>query len=974
LANRMKLVSLFAVLAIAVALFALTSGNGIKNADADIVPGEYSLEAETGGVPVTGPFQTTVAIGGSVTVRLRNDHPAPAAPCSGAAGEFGCYQAVQFRLNYDDTILSTSLAAIAKDPAAPAACTSESISPGPGAFVLTGCLSLGGADIDYSGNMFNVTMTCIAPGPSPISLEPKTTSPGTFVNDSAADQPDHLHINDNNAGAQEPNAGVIACVNVADIVAQKALTSPPTVAGGPVQYTVTATNTGPATWVGPVVADDLPDNVNTAGCSPAPPALCANVSIDVNGDSTVDIPNALGCLFIPAISPNPFGLPAPDPVLKAIACPGALNGPTAVIAVGGKMILVANVTSDPDDCNDTYNDVGIGTADSPTAPLFGIPGTNLDPDFLDGIDGTEDNFAPLTHVVGDCPVTVVKTGPSSATVGDTGHTFTLTVSNAGPSQATGVVTTDVVDPGFDVTAVSAGCVEAPANTVTCASGTIAAGGNVVHTITFDTPTAGFFCNEGGATWVRGNGTQSDLDDVGTTTSNEVCFTVLPPYNGIVKAIDLNGDTDTDDPGEAPAAGEDTIEVNLWLCADQSTDGIDNNGDSTVDNEPNTCGDEFVIEEQLYTPADCDSRNDDDDLDGKAVSNSPTIHADEDGVDNDGDTVVDEDGEQAPVNADGIDNDGDTIVDEITEGDDGIDDDGDTAVDEPGEDMTPEVANPDFNVLCPLPTLQDYVDGNVDKDGGELPEGIGAFEFQLKFDHKIFDITIDPSNHATDGIDNDHDGSIDEADEDWANGRDVNCTMTIISENDIRFGCVTTGTTPGHAQLSGTVGALITVSPEADLPFRIRPGKDNGVVRRLLDENCEIADVLGGPLTALQDIIDGIDNDGDTIVDEPNENLQANVGLTPDCTDIDITVRRLEGDLDMDCDVQVTDAQRIAFRYGGFFGQLLYDTFYDLEPFTTPDFDIDIKDLQFVFGRIGSTCDEPIPNSQEPQSANGVGQP
>ena len=76
----------------------------------------------------------------------------------------------------------------------------------------------------------------------------------------------------------------------------------------------------------------------------------------------------------------------------------------------------------------------------------------------------------------------------------------------------------------------------------------------------------------------------------------------------------------------------------------------------------------------------------------------------------------------------------------------------------------------------------------------------------------------------------------------------------------------------------------------------------------------------------------------------------------------------------DCDVSITDAQRIAFRYGSFFGQLLYDTFYDMEPFVTPDFDIDIKDLQFVFGRIGSTCDDPIPNNQEPLPANGVGQP
>jgi len=38
--------------------------------------------------------------------------------------------------------------------------------------------------------------------------------------------------------------------------------------------------------------------------------------------------------------------------------------------------------------------------------------------------------------------------------------------------------------------------------------------------------------------------------------------------------------------------------------------------------------------------------------------------------------------------------------------------------------------------------------------------------------------------------------------------------------------------------------------------------------------------------------------------------------------------------------------------------------YDLEPNTTSgDGDIDIKDLQFVFGRNYSTCENPIPNDQ-----------
>ena len=348
------------------------------------------------------------------------------------------------------------------------------------------------------------------------------------------------------------------------------------------------------------------------------------------------------------------------------------------------------------------------------------------------------------------------------------------------------------------------------------------------------------------------------------------------YNGLVKSVD----------GETPAEGESTILRNLWICADQATDSVDNDGNSTVDDESPTClsnGEgELIVDELVFAEQDCDTRNDDDDGDDKPVSNDPN--------------------------------------------------------------------SPGYRPECPGPTLEDYILNWVDKDGGEMPEGLGAVEFRLLFDHKIFDIAIFESDANEDGIDNDGDTLIDEADEDWANGRFPNCGMTIVTENFITFGCVSTGTQPGHARPNGIPIARIEVRPEADLGFRIRPGKDNGVVRRLLDQNCEVADIYG-------DIFPVTD-----------------AGLTRDCTDVDVTVRRLEGDLDGNCEVTVVDAQRAAFRYGAFFGQLLYDTFYDLEPFVAPDFDLDIKDMQFVFGRVGATCAAPVPDNQLPVPAVGIGQP
>ncbi len=259
--------------------------------------------------------------------------------------------------------------------------------------------------------------------------------------------------------------------------------------------------------------------------------------------------------------------------------------------------------------------------------------------------------------------------------------------------------------------------------------------------------------------------------------------------------------------------------------------------------------------------------------------------------------------------------------------------------------------------------------------------MGAFEFQLKYDHKIFDINIE----ATDWL--------------YSSGRTPGvpgiggCAATIVTENDIRFGCVSKNPLVGEGgsngnvncydgldnevipdllidfddpecnQYTGTqtgvneagVAAIIHVTPEADLVNRITPGNNNGVIRTLLDENCELADIWGHPLA------DGVDLLG-------REKLLDGVvtgGIVEDCGDITITVRILEGDMNLDCTVDVLDDQAEASRYGAFFGNLMYQPWYDLEP-ALKDFDIDIKDLQKVFGRNGSTCEVPIP-PQDPQT-------
>jgi hypothetical protein len=60
-------------------------------------------------------------------------------------------------------------------------------------------------------------------------------------------------------------------------------------------------------------------------------------------------------------------------------------------------------------------------------------------------------------------------------------------------------------------------------------------------------------------------------------------------------------------------------------------------------------------------------------------------------------------------------------------------------------------------------------------------------------------------------------------------------------------------------------------------------------------------------------------------------------------------------------VNTLDTQSIAFRRGSSKGSQIYNDRFNLEPSgTQADQDIDINDLQFVYGRFGSTCPNPWP--------------
>jgi len=212
-------------------------------------------------------------------------------------------------------------------------------------------------------------------------------------------------------------------------------------------------------------------------------------------------------------------------------------------------------------------------------------------------------------------------------------------------------------------------------------------------------------------------------------------------------------------------------------------------------------------------------------------------------------------------------------------------------------------------------------GDQDNDG--FQDGLGAYEFNVEYDNFIIqsvnasDIVFSPGGAG-------------------ANRGPAVCNFSLVLENIVRFGCVTAGSQP-----AGPIGsfdlAQLDLIPHPDLLNDLFPGNDNGAPTVIKDNGCELADVFGHPVIG-----------------------SINGGLTPVCGDLAVTVRILEGDLNLDCQVDVADEQLIALHYAAVFGSAYYSKWFDLEP-RQHDLDIDIKDLQKVFGRDGSTCQYPIPD-------------
>ncbi len=162
----------FILIGLAALAFAASALTG--TARADIVAGQYSLEAT--------PSASNVAVGGQFSIDVGIYHST------------GAYQAVQWALDYNSTVVD--VVSISESQMPGTCLTNDN-----GDYrVYLGCLDLAGPTLTHSGKAFDVVFQCTADGTAALHLNTDPPS-RTFVKIEDVPQPSHTHAGTVTCGA-----------------------------------------------------------------------------------------------------------------------------------------------------------------------------------------------------------------------------------------------------------------------------------------------------------------------------------------------------------------------------------------------------------------------------------------------------------------------------------------------------------------------------------------------------------------------------------------------------------------------------------------------------------------------------------------------------------------------------------------------------------------------------------------------------
>ena len=387
-----------------------------------------------------------------------------------------------------------------------------------------------------SGGSANYTVT--------VSVDAATTAPLTNnVSVTSA-------TNDPNA-ANNSTSEPTAVIGSADLSISKVDDVDPVVAGSNLVYTITVNNAGPSDAQNVLVTEVLPAGVSfvsSTGCveDPAGVPNCSLGTIASGGSAAYTVTVSVGAATTGTITNNVS-------VSSTTADPNAANNSTSeptAISVQADLSITKTDSVDPVIAGNnltytiTVDNAGPSDAQSvvvtetlpagvtfvsstgcvedpagvPTCSLGAIVSggsavytvtVNVDANNTSGSisnsvavssstadpDGTNNSTIEPTTVISDADLSISKIDDVDPVIAGNNLVYTVSVSNAGPSDAQNVVVTDTLPAGVTFVS-SSGCVEDPAGVPGCSLGNIAAGGNASYTVivSVDANTTGTITN------------------------------------------------------------------------------------------------------------------------------------------------------------------------------------------------------------------------------------------------------------------------------------------------------------------------------------------------------------------------------------------------------------------------------------------------------------------------------------------------
>lgn len=331
----------------------------------------------------------------------------------------------------------------------------------------------------------------------------------------------------------------------ADMAITKVLTPSSPVPGRGVQWTVSVTNNGPSVARNVVVSDDVVDDITgltaTTGASPNPCTVgannqvsCALGAVDPGTTTTITLAGDLPADFTGTLTNTAtVASPTADPttsnnsatvsgtaaananvgITKTVSpsnpVPG--NDVTWTIVVGNTGPSMARDVVVRDNVNDaitgltatspctiaTGNDVtcDLGDLDPGDQVVLTLSG-GVPPDFTGQLSNTATVASPTDNTPANntstanpttapgADLSIIKTASPTVPVPGQDITWTVTITNAGPSVARNVVITDPVNPALTDVTTTGPCTVGGNNQVTCSLGDVGVGGvDAVRTIT-----------------------------------------------------------------------------------------------------------------------------------------------------------------------------------------------------------------------------------------------------------------------------------------------------------------------------------------------------------------------------------------------------------------------------------------------------------------------------------------------------------